>query len=298
MSVSLSSIRLSTIQRLGLSCLCFALVYSHFVCWGLSHHRTIQAAINDTIIRKALIAKYGPPHTNPITVPHVSPQSRVVNYIPVPALLSHELDEPLDLLSMPVVFPFTASGNIESSDGVAPVIPASQVSIVLASLVIIVLWDRFLRGQKAQPERYDDTLKCLNLSLLVLLPVPLLIAVYTYFVTQAPDFMVPPVNLPIMAVLMACLFGIYPLVFFHIRWRRIAKRGQDMGFCHRCGYPLDALPRCPECGTDRGANPTGRLSRRRRRVLVAGYAAVPLVLVGPFWLSWIDMGFAWLRSVV
>ncbi|PHQ81638.1 MAG: hypothetical protein COB69_03975 [Phycisphaera sp.] len=88
------------------------------------------------------------------------------------------------------------------------------------------------------------------------------------------------------------MLGIYPLVFCHLRWRRAAKlaaSGATTTHCQRCGYPVETLDLCPECGTPKATEPDPKLSRRRKRILIAGYLAFPLLLIAPFWLSWIDI---------
>jgi hypothetical protein len=98
--------------------------------------------------------------------------------------------------------------------------------------------------------------------------------------------------MPILVITNSLLLVAYPLVFFNLRWKRAAKQAvQSPGtiHCARCGYERGELAVCPECGTPRTA-PTARLTIAKRRVLIAGYAAIPLLLTAPFWLSWIEIG--------
>ena len=169
-----------------------------------------------------------------------------------------------------------------------------------------VLWDRYLRHPEPLPSLFLALSSDVNKTLVLLLPVPFCIGVcikfYIYlfpavfFQTATmglPRVFAPfTVEAPSLITLAILMLGIYPLVFCHLRWRRAAKlaaSGATTTHCQHCGYPIETLGLCPECGTPKAAKPDPRLSRRRKRILLAGYLAFPLLLIAPFWLSWIDM---------
>jgi hypothetical protein len=134
-------------------------------------------------------------------------------------------------------------------------------------------------------------------TLILLLPVPLCLGVvlrfYHYLGTHHDPVLVAKtaVSTEILIGTAILMLGLYPLVFLHLRWRRALRREMTSGgspTCPRCGYERGELATCPECGAPCTA-PAIRLSRAKRRILIAGYAAFPLLLIAPFWLSWIDI---------
>ena len=187
----------------------------------------------------------------------------------------------------------------------------TPLPLLLILLFMSIVEINLARSNYKRPRFVAGLRRDVVLATIFLLPLPYFLArmriAYSYLYSHgvgvsnyASETLTPlGVDTLTLNVLALILLSLYPLVFLHFRWRRYARTTEgDEALCQRCRYQLDKLPRCPECGTERGANPTGRLTRRRRQVLIAGYAAFPLILVAPFWLSWIDMGFAWLRSVI
>lgn len=179
----------------------------------------------------------------------------------------------------------------------------TPLPLLVAVLFSVLLGGSHLRSDGAPRMSLVGVRRDAALTLLLLLPLPYVLArmkvAYSTLYSRgleacnfASEFVTPlGIGELTLDAISLFLLGLYPLVFLHLRWRRAARfPGIDDTRCHRCRYPLDALPRCPECGTDRGANPTGRLTRGRRRILLLGYGAIPFVLVAPFWLSWLEMG--------
>jgi hypothetical protein len=191
----------------------------------------------------------------------------------------------------PVFPPFDrprSGGFSYSSSSFSTIAGGLAVAITLAS---IAAWHRSIRGTR---HRIHDAV----VAFALLLWLPLVVAIYFSWYTALCRTWPGLMHLSAFAVLdsalftlAALLFGLYPLVFLHLRWRRALRRDRTSGSsptCPRCGYERGELATCPECGAPRTA-PAVRLSRAKRRILIAGYAAFPLLLIAPFWLSWIDI---------
>lgn len=277
------------------------LIESHLVVWSLSHHQIMHNAIYEYTLW--LTGPHSlPSQTNsPILIP--SNSVAAWSQRPTPVLPAYsELCTPSDLLLMPLVVPFTHSGGVESENGsISSNIPILFGTMTISLITLGYLWDRHLRGLTPDLRRFEISLLHLDLTLLILLPLPAVIAVSTRFYLLSSGSALPIVSTPMLLAIGALSLTLYPLVYLHLRWRRstrFAGANAEPMHCNHCGYPLDEFTRCPECGTDRGSDSKGRLSRGRRRVLMFGYTAVPTILVAPFWLSWIDMGFKWFWSAI
>ncbi|MEO1585067.1 MAG: hypothetical protein AAFR96_10935 [Planctomycetota bacterium] len=133
------------------------------------------------------------------------------------------------------------------------------------------------------------------------LPAPLLMALFFNFYHQlfhlhatralktlAPISLTPSAFDPTSLRFVGIAIGAtYWLVLLNVVWKR-AAHSRDPGHCANCNYERGPLDTCPECGTPRSA-PATKLSKAKRRILIAGYATIPLLLIAPFWISWIDI---------
>lgn len=277
------------------------LIESHLVVWSLSHHQIIHKSIYEYTLLLTGPHSLLSQTNSPVLIP--SNSVAAWSQRPIPVLPAYfELRTPSDLLLMPLIVPFTHSGGVESKDGsFSSNIPIFFVTMTISLISLGYLWDRHLRGLTPDLRRFEISLLYLDLTLLILLPLPAVIAVSTRFYLLSSGSALPIVSTSTLLAIGAFSLTLYPLVYLHLRWRRPTRcngANAEPMHCNRCGYPLDEFPRCPECGTDRESDSKGRLSRGRRRVLMFGYSAVPIILVAPFWLSWIDMGFAWLQSAI
>ena len=180
--------------------------------------------------------------------------------------------------------------------GIALRIIAAALTIgPIAFILHIILWGRFLSGVTPNPTGYKHAARTANVILAcATIHVPLLLIAldwYSFLFSHAHAlglYLTPiAVSNPTLITLAAFSIGIYPLVFFHLRWRR-AINSPDATHCPKCNYERGTLDTCPECGTPRSA-PSTKLSTAKRRILIAGYAAIPLLLIAPFWISWIDI---------
>ncbi|MEO1716976.1 MAG: hypothetical protein AAFR76_07660 [Planctomycetota bacterium] len=139
------------------------------------------------------------------------------------------------------------------------------------------------------------------------LPVPLVLALFFNFHNQlfhlhatralqtlAPTGLTPsafdPASLRIVGIVVSATYG---LVLLNVVWLR-AAHSRKPTHCPNCNYERGTLDTCPECGTPRTAAAT-KLSKAKRRTLIAGYAAIPLLLIAPFWISWIDIAIYHIR---
>lgn len=98
-----------------------------------------------------------------------------------------------------------------------------------------------------------------------------------------------------LAATAGLLLVMYPVVFLHLSFLSLGVPRRDPLTCGSCGYERGELDACPECGSPRDLPPK-KLSKTKRRVLIAGYASFPLLLIAPFWISWIDIGLWHLRN--
>lgn len=280
-----------------------ALLYVHLALWTLSHHQSLYDPVIGTLTAQTALVENVRWFPKRVLTPVDMRLAIESGRGPTLSEL-YFLNPPDDFLWLPVVIPFTNSGQIElEGDRVTANLPILLPCTVLIVFLILI---RPLRSDRAFRD-IDSVLADSIKALMILLPLPVVMAYFLLYYSELPSMTGVALvtrwgagtrTLFILFVLLLC---IYPLVFLHLRWCRSTRcsgANAEPMHCNRCGYPLDELPRCPECGSDRGSDSKGRLSRGRRRVLMFGYSAVPIILVAPFWLSWIDIGFAWLQSAI
>lgn len=262
------------------------LVAGHFVVWSCAHHRVAHDAILAVTTTRAnsSVIPRTPVVVHDRSVAHWSMR-------PTPVLgESVRLTTLTDLLSVPLVIPSTHSGTVEWN-GVGQDIPAVPVAMLVAVAMLVLLWDRYLRPPTPDPIGFERVMVPLIVTLTILLPLPGAIATFVRFYILASGSIAPVTSTPTLVITSSLLLAIYPLVFLHLRWKRAAKfatKSSDSSHCPKCNYERGTFDTCPECGTPRTA-PTTKLSKAKRHALIAGYAAIPLLLIAPFWLSWIDI---------
>lgn len=165
----------------------------------------------------------------------------------------------------------------------------------LAFIIHVILWGRLLSGDEPDPEQYRRAALTTNICLACCIGHgPLLLMALDFYshlfsFTVYSDLYLTPtaVSNTTLITLAALSFVIYLLVVLHRRWRH-RLRSTSPTHCPKCNYEQGTFDTCPECGTPRSA-PTAKLSKAKRRTLIAGYAAIPLLLIAPFWISWIDI---------
>ena len=179
------------------------------------------------------------------------------------------------------------------------VIAAALTIGPVAFIIHVILWGRHLRSAQPNVAAYRHEACIANAVLAcMIIQVPLMLIALDWYshlfsntVLQGLYLTPPAVSNATFTLLTFLSLGIYPLVFLHLRWKRAAKlatQSPDSPLCPKCNYERGTLDTCPECGTPRTA-PTAKLSKAKRRTLIAGYAAIPLLLIAPFWISWIDI---------
>ncbi len=165
----------------------------------------------------------------------------------------------------------------------------------LAFIIHIVLWGRFLYEVPPNRERYQRCAATVNICLVCgIAHAPLVLVTLDFYshvfsCTVFGRLYLTPIAVSntTLVTVAALSFVTYPLVVFHRRWQQ-RLRSTNPTHCPNCNYERGTLDTCPECGTPRSAAST-RLSKAKRRTLIAGYAAIPILLIAPFWISWIDI---------
>lgn len=197
-----------------------------------------------------------------------------------------------------LLYPFNGR-NDSDHDRQLRLLAGFLITTSIACCIHIMFWGKYLIGTNPDIRGYCFAARAVNtliLCAIVHMPASLfLIDWYSHLFANSASpllYLTPlAVETPLLVAIAVLGLLLYPLVFFHLRWKRAAKlatQSPDSPHCPNCNYERGTLDTCPECGTPR-STPSTKLSKAKRRTLIAGYAAIPILLIAPFWISWIDI---------